>query len=88
MVVADWGLQGWVGIDDYIKPHRGTAPSVYGTSSLVAPSGPPRHGTGLASLAPPCPNEVRLQELLNLQRRRVAPDPGPGAYEVRRPRPP
>ncbi|GLC37275.1 hypothetical protein PLESTB_001141200 [Pleodorina starrii] len=78
-----WTAKGWVGIDDYVKPNRGTAPSVYGTSSLVPPSGPPRHGTGLASLSPSCPNEVRLQELLMLQRRRVTPEPGPGAYEPR-----
>ncbi|GIL97103.1 hypothetical protein Vretimale_2853 [Volvox reticuliferus] len=78
-----WTAKGWVGIDDYIKPHRGTAPSVFGTSSLVPPSGPPRHGTGLSSLSPPAPNEVRLQELIALQRRRLSPDPGPGAYEPR-----
>ena len=76
--------QGWVGMDDYVKPRRGTAPSVYGTSSLVPPTAPPRHASGLAPLAPPVPNEVRLQELLGLQRRKLHTEPGPGAYEVRR----
>ncbi len=74
--------QGWVGMDDYVKPRRGTAPSVYGTSSLVPPTAPPRHAAGLASLAPPVPNEVRLQELLGLQRRKLHTEPGPGTYEV------
>ncbi|KXZ51513.1 hypothetical protein GPECTOR_12g476 [Gonium pectorale] len=78
-----WTAKGWVGIDDYIKPRRGTAPSVYGSSSLMPPSAPPRHSAGLAPLAAPCPNEVRLQELLALQRRKVATEPGPGAYQPR-----
>ncbi|KAG2488006.1 hypothetical protein HYH03_013443 [Edaphochlamys debaryana] len=78
-----WNAKGWVGMDDYIKPRRGTAPSVYGSPGLIPPSAPPRHAAGLAPLAAPHPNEVRLQELLNLQRRKLETDPGPGAYEPR-----
>ncbi|GFR45606.1 hypothetical protein Agub_g7003 [Astrephomene gubernaculifera] len=78
-----WTAKGWVGVDDFIKPRRGTAPSLYGSSGLMQPTAPPQHAAGLAPLAPPCANEVRLQELLNLQRRKVNTDPGPGFYEPR-----
>ncbi len=63
-------------MDDYTKPRRGTAPSTMGTSSLVPPTAPPRPAPGLAPLAPPCANEVRLQELLTLQRRKLHTEPG------------
>lgn len=74
--------KGWVGIDDAIKGRRGTAPSTLGSSSLAPPAGAPQHHVSLAPLSAVHPNEVRLQELLGLQRRKLQAGPGPGQYEV------
>eukprot|EP00798_Chlamydomonas_sp_ICE-L_P029678 gene29677-5093_t len=49
---------------------------------MAAPSGPSASGPTLRPLYATHPNETRLQELLNLQRRKVGQSPGPGAYTL------
>jgi len=73
--------KGWAAVDDAIKGTRGTGTGkVY--SSLAPSSGPPAPGSMLQPLSTRYPNETRLQELLDLQRRRLGEAPGPGQYDV------
>ena len=74
--------QGWSSFEDSAKGHRGTgAGTVF--SSLAAPTAAPTPGSSLLPLYATHPNETRLQELLDLQRRKLGQGPGPGQYEVR-----
>lgn len=70
-------------MDDAIKPKRGTgAGKVF--SSLAPRTAPPAPGSQLQPIYTSYPNETRLQELLDLQRRRLGQGPGPGQYQVGR----
>lgn len=76
-------IQGWAAMDDAIKPKRGTgAGKVF--SSLAPRTAPPAPGSQLQPIYTSYPNETRLQELLDLQRRRLGQGPGPGQYQVGR----
>jgi hypothetical protein len=74
--------QGWSGLDDAIKHGRGTSTGKV-FSSMAQPADVPQAGSTLQPLYATHPNETRLQELLNLQRRKLQQMPGPGTYEVR-----
>jgi hypothetical protein len=68
-------------MEDSVRGRRGTgAGKVY--SSMAAATAPPALGTHLQPMYATHPNESRLQELLDLQRRRLGHGPGPGQYEV------
>ncbi|MEW5298582.1 MAG: hypothetical protein WDW36_001688 [Sanguina aurantia] len=76
-----WTSKGWSGLDDAVKPGRGT--SVGLVPSCMAPAtAPPRYGGSLQPMAASFPNETRLQELLSLHMRRQQAVPGPGSYPV------
>ncbi len=73
--------KGWSALDDTVKGRRGTgAGKVF--SSMAAATAPPVPGTHLQPMYATHPNESRLQELLDLQKRRIGRAPGPGQYEV------
>ena len=75
--------QGWTSIEDSAKGRRGTgAGKVF--SSLAAPTAVPTPGSMLQPMYATHPNETRLQELLDLQRRKLGQGPGPGQYDVSR----
>jgi len=53
-------------------------------SSMAPPTAPPQYGASIQPLQALYPNETRLQELLELQRRKMQHRaPPPGTYEVR-----
>ncbi|KAF5838491.1 hypothetical protein DUNSADRAFT_2761 [Dunaliella salina] len=80
-----WDTKGWAAIDDAIKPKRGTSTGKL-HSSMAPPTSPPVYGASIQPLHAMYPNETRLQELLELQRRKMQKGaPSPGTYEVHLP---
>ncbi|GAX83833.1 hypothetical protein CEUSTIGMA_g11257.t1 [Chlamydomonas eustigma] len=73
--------KGWSSIDDSIKSRRGTGAGMI-HSSMAAAMQPNAPGSTLQPMYATHPNETRLQELLDLQRRKLGLGPGPGQYQV------
>ncbi|KAL6745487.1 hypothetical protein V8C86DRAFT_2977699 [Haematococcus lacustris] len=74
-------IKGWSTVDDPIKRGRGTTAGKQ-HSPMAQPSGQVPYGSSLLPLTATYPNETRLQELIDLQRRKQQTGPAPNAYEV------